>query len=169
MQEPPPVTSLLDELQAFPLWLEMRLAAPEIDWHCKPAIGEWCLTEVMCHLRDVEHEVHQPRFQAILQSEGAFLPGAVADEWVDERAYHRQNGPRALASFLALRAETVALLPKPDSALWQRQGQHSFFGPTTMHELLNLVVQHDQAHRQQIANLLAQQQPGRQAADPANR
>lgn len=165
MQEPPLVAALLVELNAFPLWLQRKLAAPEIDWHCKPAIGEWCLTEVMCHLRDVEREVHQPRFDAILQSDGVFLPGAVADEWVVERAYHRQNGPRALQAFVALRAETIALLPSPDSPLWQRQGQHSFFGPTTMHELLNLVVQHDQAHREQVSDLLAQQQPGQPTRD----
>jgi hypothetical protein len=157
MQEPPPVPTLLDDLGAFAARLESELAAEDIDWHCAPAIGEWCLTEVMCHLRDVEQEVHQPRFRAILRREGAFLPGAVADEWVEERAYHRQNGVLALISFLELRAKTVALLPAPDSKLWQRQGQHSFFGPTTMHELLNLVVQHDEAHRQQVTNLLEQQ------------
>jgi hypothetical protein len=160
MQEPPPVATLLDDLRAFPVWLASQLAAPEIDWHCAPAIGEWCLTEVMCHLRDVEQEVHQPRFRAILRRDGAFLPGAVADEWVEERAYHRQNGPMALRRFVELRNDTVALLPAPDSELWQSQGQHSFFGPTTMHELLNLVVQHDAAHRQQVANLLEQQRAG---------
>lgn len=154
MQESYPVSVLLGRLAAFPAWLQERLRAPDVDWCCKPAEGEWCLTEVMCHLRDVELEVHQPRFEAILSNPGAFLPGAVADEWVDERAYFRQHGPTALAQFLAARDETLALLPAHDSALWQRQGEHSFFGPTTMHELLNLVVQHDQAHREQVEKLL---------------
>lgn len=154
MQETYPVSVLLERLAAFPAWLQEQLSAADVDWRCKPAEGEWCLTEVMCHLRDVELEVHQPRFEAILDHPGAFLPGAVADEWVEERAYDRQHGPTALAEFLAARDATLALLPPPESALWQRQGEHSFFGPTTMHELLNLVVQHDQAHREQVANLL---------------
>jgi hypothetical protein len=109
----------------------------------------------MCHLRDVEQEVHQPRFGAVLSSPGAFLAGAVADDWVEERAYFRQHGPAALAEFVAARGATIALLPAAGSALWQRTGEHSFFGPTTLHELLNLVVQHDRAHREQVEDLLA--------------
>jgi hypothetical protein len=154
MQETYPVSVLVNRLADFPLWLKQRLGAEDVDWCCKPAEGEWCLTEVMCHLRDVELEVHQPRFEAIQANPGAFLPGAVADEWVEERAYFRQHGPTALAQFADARAETLELLPAPSSVLWQRQGEHSFFGPTTMHELLNLVVQHDQAHREQVAKLL---------------
>jgi hypothetical protein len=163
MQEPPPVTALLQQLDSFPKWLSVTLEGPEIDWHCSPAEGEWCLTEVMCHLRDVELEVHQPRFHAVLSQDGAFLPGAVADEWVEERAYHRQDGPVALHMFLAARQETVASLPDPESPLWQRQAQHSFFGPTTMHELLYLVVQHDLAHHEQVEKLLRVQSDGRSA------
>lgn len=157
MQEPPPIATLLQQLETFPQWLSQQLAAPDVDWHCAPGEGEWCLTEVMCHLRDVDREVHQPRFHAVLARDGAFLPGAVADEWVEERAYHLQDGPVALQMFLAARAETVALLPESESALWHRHGQHSFFGPTSMHELLNLVVQHDLAHREQVENLLQAQ------------
>lgn len=157
MQLPPPVATLLKQLAAFPDWLAVQLAVPGIDWHCAPVEGEWCLTEVMCHLRDVEREVHQPRFQALLARDGAFLPGAVADEWVEERAYHLQEGEVALQMFLAARADTLALLPAAGSELWERQGQHSFFGPTTMHELLNLAVQHDQAHREQVDDLLRAQ------------
>lgn len=154
MQEPPPVPTLMEALHTFPQKLERALADPEIDWECAPAPGEWCLTEVMCHLRDVEHEVHQIRFRALAEKEGAFLPGAVADEWVEERHYHEQHGPTALAEFLAARQETVAMLAAFGDQLWQRQGQHAFFGPTTMQELLNLVVQHDQAHWDQVQGLL---------------
>lgn len=157
MQEPAPVPVLLDRLRAFARWLERRLEESDVDWECAPAAGEWCLTEVVCHLRDVEHEVHQPRFQALIAKEGVFLPGAVADEWVEERAYYRQIGPAALAEFVAARTETVALLAGVEPSLWQRQGQHAFFGPTTMHELLNLVVQHDQAHWEQVIKLLGEQ------------
>jgi hypothetical protein len=108
----------------------------------------------MCHLRDVEREVHQPRFRALLREDNAFLPGAVSDEWVEERRYRNQDGRRALAQFLAARRETVKMLEEVEGTLWQRQGQHAFFGPTTMHELLNLAVQHDRAHWEQINNLL---------------
>jgi hypothetical protein len=154
MQEPPPIPVLLDALHAFPAKLDVALADPDIDWECAPAEGEWCLTEVVCHLRDVEREVHQARFRALAAAEGAFLPGAVADEWVTKRRYREQHGPTALAQFLKAREETEQMLEAFDESYWQRQGQHAFFGPTTMQELLNLVVQHDQAHWEQVQALL---------------
>jgi hypothetical protein len=136
------------------------LALPELPWQDCPEAGEWCLTEVVCHLRDVELEVHQPRFYALIAEEGAFLPGAVSDEWVEERRYREQEGPVALVQFLDARRATLAVLGTLDEAMWQRQGQHAFFGPTTMHELLHLAVQHDQAHHAQILDLLDENTSG---------
>ena len=154
MQEPPPIDRLLREAADFAAETAETLSAPEVDWHCCPGEGEWTLTEVVCHLRDVEREVHQPRFRALMAEDGAFLAGAVADEWVEERAYREPHGPGALGSFLTARKTTLAMLPEAEDAMWSRQGTHSFFGPTTMHELLFLVVQHDRAHREQIQGLL---------------
>lgn len=112
------------------------------------------MTEVVCHLRDVEREVHQARFEALIQDDGAFLPGAVADDWVEERNYREQNGPLALEAFLAARQKTLSMLEGLSAKTWERRGQHSFFGPTTMHELLYLMVQHDEAHWEQLRELI---------------
>jgi len=155
MQEPPPVSTLLGRLETFAGDVEQALSDPLVDWECAPAPGEWCLTEVVCHLRDVEREVHQRRFQALIEEEEAFLPGVVADDWIEERNYREQHGPTALRQFLGARCETLVLLRELDDAVWRRQGQHAFFGPTSLHELLNLAVQHDAAHWEQINNLLA--------------
>ncbi len=154
MQEPPPVADLLAELARFADDCVRALAGPAVDWHCCPDDGEWSLTEVACHLRDVEREVHQPRFRSLLTQDNAFLAGAVADSWVEERRYREQHGPTALRQFLEARRETLELLPEPAAEAWHRQGQHSFFGPTSMHELLYLAVQHDRAHWEQIQKLL---------------
>ena len=154
MQQPPPVDRLLTDLTTFPRDLTRLLSGAELDWKLRRQAGEWSLTEVICHLRDVEREVHQERFEVLIREDGAFLPGAVADAWVTERGYQAQNGKEALGSFLVAREQTVALLEGLDESLWQRQGQHAFFGPTSMHELLYLAVQHDQAHWEQIVNLL---------------
>jgi len=154
MQEPPPVEALVARLKAFARNVNRVLADPGINWQACRLEGEWSLTEVVCHLRDVEREVHQPRIKALAREDGAFLPGAVADDWVSERVYYKQNGSLALESFLAARNETLAQLSDFDETLWRRQGQHSFFGPTTMHELLYLMVQHDEAHWEQIRDLL---------------
>lgn len=155
MQHPPPVATLLEQFAGFADQLAKALSDPVIDWQCKPAETEWCLTEVACHLRDVEREVHQRRFHALIVQDNAFLPGAVADSWVTERKYSEQSGPGALAEFLAARSETLEMLRELAEEYWERRGRHAFFGPTTMRELLNLAVQHDAAHWEQIQELLA--------------
>ena len=154
MQQPPPVPELLQQLAQFAHQLRQLLAAPTVDWRRQPATGEWSLTQVICHLRDVEGEVHQPRFAALIARENAFIAGATPDEWAAPRDYQAQDGPTALADFLAARAETVATLQALPPTLWSRQGRHAFFGPTSLHELLGLVVRHDEAHGEQITTLM---------------
>jgi hypothetical protein len=156
VHEVSPIPVLLDELAAFATTLARRLSGEDIDWQRRPSAGEWSLIEVICHLRDVEREVHQARFRALIAADNAFLPGASSDEWVEQRQYRWQNGPQALADFVAARHQTVSLLRSfgPEDEMWRRLGRHAFFGPTTMRELLNLAVGHDQAHWPQINGLL---------------
>jgi len=154
LQEPPPVAELLADLARYATAVSQAISGAEVNWQWRPAPGEWNLTELCCHLRDVEREVHQVRFRSILAADNAFIPGATSDDWVVERDYARQDGRLALDQFLQARQETIAMLPEPDDSFWQRQGRHSFFGPTTAHELLNLAVKHDQAHWEQLQKLL---------------
>ena len=77
MLNPPPVGELLAELAAFGERVVRLLADATVDWSHRPAAGEWSLTEIACHLRDVEREVHQARFNALLADDSAFLPGVV--------------------------------------------------------------------------------------------
>ena len=90
-----------------------------------------------------------------MAEDNAFIPGATPDDWVVVRNYQGENGRFAFNTFLQYRQETVDLLSVLDETMWQRQGSHSFFGPTSMHELLNLVVSHDRAHWPQIQSLLS--------------
>src|SRR5690554_5822772 len=110
MQKPPPVDVLLGALERFARNVAHALSKPGVDWLHSRDEEDWSLTEVVCHLRDVEREVHQPRFEALVREDGAFLPGAVADEWVEERSYCTQNGALALEDFLAARERTVTML-----------------------------------------------------------
>jgi hypothetical protein len=163
LQETPPVPDLLAQLEAFAAAVARAVAHPETDWQWRPAPAEWSLTELFCHLRDVEREVHQPRFRSLMASDNAFIPGATADDWVVTREYVRQNGRLALQDFLSARQDTVAMLAALPAEYWQRQGRHAFFGPTSAHELLNLAVNHDQAHWEQLQKLLKKEMIGSEA------
>lgn len=153
MINPPSVPELLAELEVFRESVATVAAAGSLDWLDSPE-GGWSLTEVMCHLRDVEREVHQPRIRALLFDEQAFLPGINADEWADERAYRAQDGRSAAAEYLQARDGTIAMLQDLPQDAWARTGQHTFFGPTSLREIVYLAVQHDRVHSKQIAALI---------------
>jgi hypothetical protein len=155
MQAPPPISSLLHQLETMAANVKTSLMRPDLDWYTRPESGEWSLTEVMCHLRDVESEVHQHRFQMLIGEDNAFIPGVSADEWAVTRNYQGQDGPKATELYLLARQETLSLLKSLAESYWQRQGRHAFFGPTSMHELLHLAVRHDELHWEQLTALLA--------------
>jgi len=153
MQDPPPIPELLAELATFCREMEAILDDGRRDWQWRPAEDEWSLTEVACHLRDVEKEVHQVRLRALIAGDDAFLPGVDSDEWARQRNYRTQDGRAALADFIAARNETIALLSELPAEIWSRQGQHTFFGPTSTSEIVYLAIQHDRIHAQQIDDL----------------
>jgi hypothetical protein len=158
MQAPPPVPNLLSQIATMAINIQNTLSQPGIDWNYHPEDGGWSLTEAICHLRDVEIEVHQERFEAILAEENAFLPGVSADEWAEIRRYQEQDGETAFGDFFEARKNTIQMLQDlpPDS--WKRQGRHSFFGPTSMHEILFLQARHDAIHQEQIRSIVEEQQ-----------
>jgi len=118
-------------------------------WTRAPAPGEWSLTEIVCHLRDVEVEVNVPRLQRLLAEENPFIVGEVTDVWAKERNYAQQDGHTALAVFTVARKEVLGRLDSLQ-AEWSRPARHAIFGPTTLQELIGFVAGHDQAHIQQV-------------------
>ncbi len=154
MLNPPPTQALISELEQFSQKLTHSLQQPNIDWSWQPGQDAWSLTEMVCHLRDVEREVHQPRFVAVLEEQQPFMVGVNADSWAETRNYEAQDGPAALADYAAARRATVAMLRELAEEAWQRQGQHAFFGKTTLQELVFLAVQHDRNHDTQLTRLL---------------
>jgi FMN phosphatase YigB (HAD superfamily) len=118
-------------------------------WTHPPASAEWGLTEILCHLRDVEVEVNLPRIRRLLTEDDPFLAGEVTDRWVEERHYAQQDGPQALFDFISARKETISLL-NDLQVEWSRTARHSIFGRTSLQELVGFITGHDRAHVQQI-------------------
>ncbi len=146
--ETPP--ALLATLRSTPAALLTLLSGLSQEaWYRAPAAGEWCLTEIVCHLRDVEREVNLPRLRKILSEENPFVPGMVTDVWVKERQSIKEDGPLALAGFLAARKETLLLLDGLKTE-WSRPARHAIFGPTTLKEQVSIMTGHDRAHVQQV-------------------
>jgi FMN phosphatase YigB (HAD superfamily) len=127
---------------------------PASVWTQRPQADEWSLTELMCHLRDVEQEVNLPRIQKLLQEENPFLPGKDTDPWAVERNYIQQNGSRALNHFIQARSELAGILEQLSSEDWQRSSRHAIFGPTHLVEIAGIIAGHDRLHLRQVTQLV---------------
>lgn len=120
------------------------------EWNVRPQPTEWCQTEILCHLRDVEIEVNLPRVQKALQEVNPFIPGVESDNWAEQRAYQKQSGVQALQSFIQARIELIDILQQLQPQDWTRQIRHAIFGPTTLLELIGFMATHDRIHIRQI-------------------
>ena len=127
---------------------------PEEIWNAQPQPGEWSLTEIACHLRDVEQEVNLPRVRRLLNESNPFISGEDTDPWAEVRGYRYQDGPQALRQYIAARMELIALLENMPSDCWQAPARHAIFGPTTLQEVVSILSAHDRAHIQQVHQLI---------------
>lgn len=123
-------------------------------WTARPLPDEWCPTEIICHLRDVEAEVNLQRLYKVLNEENPFLAGKDTDPWADQRDYIHQNGLEALKNFTSARVEVLTLLEDLQPEDWQRPARHAILGPTDLGELVSIIASHDRLHIQQITQSL---------------
>lgn len=118
-------------------------------WTVRPTPDEWSLTEIFCHLRDVEREVNLVRFQTAIKDSNAFIVGQETDPWAEQRGYIHQDGLQAFNEYAAARLELLDLLAALSPEQWQRKVRHTIFGPTSLRELAGFMLEHDQSHVRQ--------------------
>ncbi len=138
-------------LQATPAALSrLENEIPVQDWNRRPKPDEWSLTEIFCHLRDVDSEVNLPRLQKIVEETNPFLPGMDTDPWAEQRHYISQDCSGALDTFIETRKRVLSLLGHLKSEDWSLPARHAIFGPTQLRELVSIMAGHDRLHIQQV-------------------
>lgn len=148
-------SALLAILRSTPAALDsLYRDLPAAQWKFRPKPGEWSLTEIACHLRDVESEVNLPRVRMLLETGNPFLAGQDTDPWAEERDYIHQDGRLALGNFIRRRMELVAALEALTPESWQLRARHAIFGPTRLIELVSIMTAHDRLHVQQVRAVL---------------
>ena len=123
---------------------------PGEQWSTRFAQNEWCQTEILCHLRDVEVEVNLPRLRKAIETPNAFIAGVDTDPWAEQRNYRQQSGEQALREFLQARLELIRILKELSPDVWARKVRHAIFGPTSLQELIGIIAAHDRIHIRQI-------------------
>jgi FMN phosphatase YigB (HAD superfamily) len=132
----------------------LRKEVPIEGWLKSPATHEWCLAEIVCHLRDVETEINLPRLKKMVGEDNPFLPGIDTDAWALQRSYNSQDCSQALDDFIAARMESVALLEQLEPAAWLRTARQSTLGTTQLQEIVGIAAKHDRLHIQQAHQVL---------------
>ncbi len=122
----------------------------DAQWTQRPSPAEWSLTEIICHLRDVDRDVNLPRLRAVVESDNPFVAGADTDPWARERDYQAQSGPQALQAFADARRQAGHYLRSQPDSVWTRTARHAIFGPTQLAEIVGWILDHDRIHLEQI-------------------
>lgn len=123
-------------------------------WLHKFTPDDWSLTEVVCHLRDTEREVHHAQIKLFKGLAEPFIPRPDTSVWASQRNYLHENGADALREFNAARRETIDVLKSVSLDEWNRKARHAIFGPTNFLEVARFIADHDRMHIQQAWSAL---------------
>lgn len=118
-------------------------------WSSTPSPDDWTLTELICHLRDTEREIHHMQIKLFNEQDEPFIPRPDTSVWASQRDYLHENGGVALKEFNDARCETIQMLKDIPADAWERKARHAIFGPTSFMEVTRFITDHDRMHVQQ--------------------
>jgi len=128
--------------------------------------AEWSPRDVLSHLLFVERG-YQARIALILSESEPLLPFINPELATDELFIsHVAVGER----FRAAREETLATLQALTPGQWQKPAIHATTGRTTLRSQIQILVEHDIEHTNQLVELLqARRAAAKRAAGPVER
>ncbi len=151
-----PATALPDLLlgSLARIWAELeRLRTDTATWAQPATPGGWSANAVAAHLRDVETEVNAARIEAVLNQDNPFIAGVDTDQWAAERDYLNADGAAAMAAFADARRATIAHLRGLAPDAYNRTARHALLGRTSLRELIEVILDHDQVHLRELRGL----------------
>jgi FMN phosphatase YigB (HAD superfamily) len=125
-------------------------------WVHEPAPNDWAMTELVCHLRDTDREIHKMQVNLFKEQAEPFIPRPDTSIWASQRDYLHENGVSALAEFVSERQKLIELIRSIPESEWERKARHAIFGPTNFLEVISFMADHDRLHIQQAWRLLKQ-------------
>jgi len=146
-----PIT--LSALESFPQQLEMHYAAIPADfkswappsWDGVPSEA-FTAIEQICHVKDIEIEGYQVRFERTLNELNPTLASIDSEPLAKERAYSTADAAAVFSAFREARAKTLALLRGLSPEQLDRTAVFEGYGPLTVRSLIHYLCSHDQQH-----------------------
>ena len=115
----------------------------------RPDPSEWCIADVVAHLGGTELP-YQARLRQIVEQDNPLVPYIHPDE----SAHDLTRTPAELLEiFSARRAETLAFLENLSQRDWGRPLVHATMGPSRLRDQVQMLVDHDSNHLNQIVAL----------------
>jgi hypothetical protein len=147
---------VLSVLRSTPADLERRLSGlNEAQLHFKPSSEVFSVLESICHLRDVEVEGYARRLRLMLETANPVLSDLDGSTLARERRYNQQAFGPALETFLIARRGNLQRLAAVTDMDLRRQGSFENVGDVSLARLLELWVEHDRGHIEELDELLA--------------
>jgi hypothetical protein len=147
--------ALVEPLRALPLDLAEELKGiTEAEATYRGAADEWCIREILGHLRDAAEVYHKRLYMMSTQADPILEP-------YDQDAYARDHGylERPIGDMLRelreWREQTVNLLTTLVNWNWARSGQHLEAGRMSIRQIVEHMVEHEEQHLDDIRRLRA--------------
>lgn len=160
----------IGSLERMPEALLSRLAGlSDAQLRLKPAPDVFSALENVCHLRDIEIEGYARRLGLLLREDHPHLPNLDGAALARERRYNEQELRPALDAFLSMRRRSLGILISLSPQQLARRGRFEHVGEINLAALLELWVEHDRGHIQELDALLPRLQQARPtlAANPS--
>lgn len=119
----------------------------------RPRDGEWCLTEVLAHLLDLERTLFLPRLRHIAVEDRPAFETFDVEGWARSRDHRGRDFAADLAAFGQARAETLRFLEALRPGVAERVGLSGHFGPVTLAQYATHAADHDLEHLAQMRAL----------------
>ena len=116
--------------------------------------GPFALVEHVWHMADLEREFAE-RIRRLLGETDPFLPDFDGERVAKERQYLTLDLAAGLAAFASAREETLRRLAGVASEAWARRGRQEGVGAVSLAGMPGRIFDHDRAHLNEIADLLA--------------
>ena len=141
----------LSETPARAVELTQGLSEEQLSRRVNPEF--FSLRESVLHLRDIDVEGYEPRIRRILREERPVLADVNGAQLAIERKYNEQPLDPALADLLLVRATSMERLRACTELDLERTAEMQGAGIVTLRRLLEMWMQHDADHLNDMVQL----------------
>ena len=146
---------LVEALRAFPRDLADALdGVTDAESTFRMAPESWCIREIVGHLRDAVEVYHKRIYMMSTQADPILEPYD-QEAWATEHAYMTRGLGEMGRELTSWRQDTVQLLTTLVNWNWARTGQHTERGRTSIRQIVEHMVEHEEQHLRDIRALRA--------------